>query len=331
MRKLLVRAAITCALLLALGLFWLTQPWSGTIVVADLPRADAARLEADVRSLTERFHPRSGDHWQNLDRAADFIQRQLKATGARVEEQRFQVAGHTYRNFIAHFGPDDGQPLMVVGAHYDANGDQPSAVGPARYTPGADDNASGTAGLLELARMLGRQPPKRPVALAAYTLEESPYYDTPDMGSVHHAQALKAARRPVALMLSLEMIGYFSDAPDSQHFPVPGMGAIYPTVGNTIVVAGRPQEGLYTRRVKALMQGATSLAVYSINAPIALAGIDFSDHRSFWAEGYPALMITDSAFYRNERYHRGDDTADSLDYRRMADVVTAVYAVLTAY
>lgn len=334
MRKWLMFGGVILVVMILGGLFWLCQPLSGAIVLPDLPQADAARLRADVFHLTQDFHPRSGDQWQNLDRAASFVKQQLQATGARVEEQRFQVDGRSYRNFFAYFGPDavkSGQPLLVVGAHYDSNGDVPSAVGTERYTPGADDNASGSAGLLELARMLARHPPRRPVQLAAYTLEESPYYDSPHMGSLQHAQALKAAGQSVALMLCLEMIGYYSDTPNSQHFPVPGMGWLYPTVGNTAVVVGRMQEGRAARRVKALMQGATTVPIYSINAPRAVAGIDYSDHRSFWSQGYPALMITDSAFYRNERYHRGDDTADTLDYARMAQVVTAVYAVILGY
>ena len=161
---------------------------------------------------------------------------------------------------------------MVIGAHYDSYGD----------TPGADDNASGVAGLIELAHLLKKNPPKNAVELVAYTLEEPPFFNGENMGSAHHARAFKTTGRPLKLMISLEMIGYFSDEAHSQNYPTGLLKTFYPTKGNFIGIIGRASDSKETRRVKALMSGATDLPVYSMNAPVSLVpGLDFSDHRNF--------------------------------------------------
>jgi Zn-dependent M28 family amino/carboxypeptidase len=221
----------------------------------------------------------------------------------------------------------------VIGAHYDSHGDaiggskHPRGHTPETHTPGADDNASGVAGLLELARLLGRSAQSRTIELVAYTLEEPPHFRTEHMGSAWHARSLRAANRDVELMLSLEMIGYFSDEPGSQGYPFPAMSHLYSDRGNFIAIVGKMSDFGATRRVKALMAGATSLPVHSINAPPLLQGVDFSDHLSYWLEGFPALMVTDTSFMRNHHYHQASDTYEKLDYRRMAMVVQGVYAV----
>lgn len=297
------------------------------------PAVDAQRLRADVVRLAETFYPRSYDQPEQLQRAARYLHDELAAAGARTSYQQVRVQGQVYHNVLARFGPERG-PLRVVGAHYDSHaepalaGDDPRGYSPRSHTPGADDNASGVAGLLELARLLGRQPPSRPVELVAYTLEEPPHFRGPDMGSAWHARSLREAGREVEFMLSLEMIGRFSDRPGSQRYPLRGMQRLYSERGDFIAVVGRLGDFGLSRRVKAAMAGATDLPVHSINAPPRMQGIDFSDHLSYWREDYPALMITDTAFMRSDTYHQPSDTADKLDYARMAKVVQGVYAVL---
>jgi len=281
------------------------------------PPVDPARLEAHVKKLSVDFYPRSFDHAANLQRTASYIEEQFKEAGAQVSIQDVLVDKARYKNVVARFGSEHGR-LLVIGAHYDSHGG----------TPGADDNASGIAGLLELAHLLGRSAPARPVELVAYTLEEPPYFRSPHMGSVSHARTLKAAGRDVELMLSLEMIGYFSDSPGSQAYPMTAMKLAYPDRGNFIALVGQFGDFGLSRSVKAAMSGATDLPVYSLNAPALVQGVDFSDHRSYWAQGYPALMVTDTAFMRNRNYHRAGDTFDKLDYKRMAMVVQSVYAVV---
>ncbi len=284
------------------------------------PQVDAARLQAHVKHLSVDLHLRNHEQLDHLEQAARYIEAELRHSGATTSSQPVQAGGHVYRNLVARFGPQDG-PRLVIGAHYDSHGD----------TPGADDNASGVAGLLELARLLGQHPPQQPVELVAYTLEEPPYFRTASMGSTVHARALKAAGTDVRLMLALEMIGLFSDAPGSQSFPVPAMSQLYSDRGDFIALVGRFADFGAMRRAKALMAGASPLPVRSINAPPLLEGIDFSDHLSYWAAGYPALMVTDTAFFRNDQYHLPGDTHDRLDYRRMAQVVQGVYALAQRY
>ena len=282
--------------------------------------ADRSRLRSDVEALTGLPGYRCYERPDDLDRAAEWVSSALEASGLPVEELPFVVGQRSFRNFVAHYGRADA-PLLVVGAHYDVCGEQ----------PGADDNASAVAGLLELARLLARHRPDlaHRVELALWPLEEPPNYRTPTMGSAVHARSLAARAAQVSGMICLEMLGYFSDEPGSQAFPAPGMGLLYPSRGNFIAVVGNGSSWSFTRRVKARMAGATALPVRSINAPALLPGVDFSDHYNFWKQGWQAVMVTDTAFYRNPNYHLVSDTADTLDYERMAQVVTGVYAAMT--
>jgi len=315
-RRLIVTSAVICAGILMLATL-VAQPMV-TPVPSTPPSVDPAKLEAHVKKLSVDFYPRSFDHVAKLGSTAAYIEEQFKEAGAQVSIQDVIVDKARYKNLVARFGPERGR-LLVIGAHYDSHGG----------TPGADDNASGIAGLLELAHLLGQSTPGRPVELVAYTLEEPPHFRSPHMGSVWHARALKAEGRDVKLMLSLEMIGYFSDSPGSQAYPLAAMKLAYPDRGNFIALVGQFGDFGLSRSVKAAMSGATDLPVYSLNAPAFVQGVDFSDHRSYWAQGYPALMVTGTAFMRNRNYHRAGDTFDKLDYKRMAMVVQSVYAVLS--
>lgn len=317
--------AVAAAGLLAL----VAQPLVRPVTMA-VPPVDAARLQAHVQRLSVDFFPRHYDQPVQLNAAADDIAAQWRALGVPVREQPFEVEGVRFRNLVARFGADDG-PLWVIGAHYDSHGFSDSdAVSPQTHTPGADDNASGVAALIELGGALARDPPVQPVELVAWTLEEPPFFRTRHMGSARHADALKAVGATVELAISIEMIGYFSDAPGSQRYPIAGMQYLYPDRGDFIALVGRFGDFAAMRRAKAVFAGSTGLPVTSINAPALVPGIDFSDHRNYWAHGWPALMITDTAFNRNTAYHNAGDTADRLDYRRMAEVVRGVHAMIRA-
>jgi Zn-dependent M28 family amino/carboxypeptidase len=304
---------------LVILLAWITQPLFSSPQPASTITGDPTRLEKHVVALSKGFSPRDHSEIQNLDRVAEYIRNEFEQAKGTVTEQPFDVKGRTYRNVIASFGPDSAERI-IVGAHYDAYGPR----------PGADDNASGIAGLIELGYLLGNSSIPMRTELVAFTLEEPPFFGTSQMGSAVHAASLKNAGIKVRVMFSLEMIGYFSDSPGSQGFPSPILRALYPNKGDFISVVGRLTDGMVTRRVKAAMRGASSLPVYSINAPTFLPGIDFSDHVNYWDQGYDALMITDTAFYRNTAYHAALDTADRLDYTRMAMVVQGVNAAVLA-
>ena len=300
------------------------------------PPVDAARLEAHVRMLSQTFYPRSFDRPHTLEAVASYVHAEMAKAGARVEDQYFDVEESRYRNVVGRYGPEGGETI-VIGAHYDSYGDASEGAKFKRgfdlstHTPGADDNASGGAGLLELARLLGQAAPEICVELVAYGLEETPHFRTEAMGSVHHARNLRASNRRVALMISLEMIGYFNTHPHSQTYPLPGLKLLYPDAGDFIGVIGRVGDWAVTRKVKAAMLGASDLPVRSMNAMAMIPGVDFSDHRSYWDEDMSAVMITDTAFYRNLEYHQSGDTADRLDYARMAKVAQGVFAVIQTY
>jgi hypothetical protein len=278
---------------------------------------DPKDLQRHVEALTSLGGFRSAEYPQILERAADYIRQEWRASGFEVFDQPFEVGGTTYRNLIVSAGPERA-PTVVVGAHYDVCGDQ----------PGADDNASAVAAILELARVLAQEKPKleRRLELVAFSLEEPPFFRTRAMGSWQHAASLRERGVEVAAMICLEMIGFFDDRPRSQSFPAPGLGFLYPRTGNFIAVVGNTRSRELTRRVKATMAGACAVPVHSINAPALVPGLDFSDHWSYWRHGFPAVMVTDTAFYRNRNYHLPSDTPDTLDYPRMAEVVKGVYA-----
>ena len=328
--RLMIVVLVLAVLLLAI--YWLVAQPLVTPIASKSPPVDISRLQAHVRVLSQELYPRSYDQRTKLAAAAAYVRSQLAGAGANTEEQVFSVDGDRYRNIIARYGPTDG-PVLVIGAHYDSYGNEvrgasfPGGYDITTHTPGADDNASGVAGLIELARLLTQAPPKIGVELVAYSLEEPPHFRTDAMGSVQHARRLRSSGRNVELMISLEMIGYFSTDPQSQTYPLPGLKLIYPDRGDFIAVVGRIRDGAVTRKVKAAMLGASDLPVRSMNALSFIPGIDFSDHSSYWKEGFPAVMITDTAFYRNPHYHQAGDTADRLDYERMAKVVRGVFGI----
>jgi Zn-dependent M28 family amino/carboxypeptidase len=297
----------------ALALFNLSPAREHPAVNQTLPKVDEKRLEAHVRALAEEFTPRDWKNRANLTRAAEYIYNELKSYGLAPRYQTFRASGQEYKNVTVELGPAS-EARVVIGAHYDAFGPY----------PGADDNASGVAGVLELARILAKSSLPGRIELVAYCLEEPPHFTTAEMGSAVHARSLREAGVKVKGMISLEMIGYFSDEKNSQAFPLPALKLLYPNEGNFIALAADMEHVPFTNRVKKAMRAATPLGVHAINAPRSVPGIDLSDHRNYWAEGYPALMVTDTAFYRNEAYHTPNDTPDRLDYARMGQVVSGV-------
>ncbi len=296
--------------------FYIAQPTFRSNAPLNLP-IDTTRLETIVKKLSEDLHPRSFRDTANLNATADYIEDHLKQSGGRVVIQEFAVSGTIYQNVRCFFGPPD-TPRTIIGAHYDSHGN----------TPGADDNASGVAGLIELAYIFGNNPPKEGIELVAYTLEEPPFFASNKMGSYIHAESAAKESIEIRGVIALEMIGYFSEDFGSQNYPSLLLKLIYPKTGNFIAVVGTLDHRDYISKTKVGMKGVTDLPVYSIAAPTQIPGIDFSDHRNYWEFGYDAVMITDTAFYRNEEYHKSGDTWDRLNYEKMADVVRAVYAAV---
>ena len=313
-------AALAGFLASALLIAWylVTVPvWTGTISREAF--TDAEKLRQHVIVLSEEIGGRPFGRTDRLDEAADFIFESFSPFGT-PRFQEYDVRGEIYKNVILRISGNRycESHYYVVGAHYDTHGDN----------PGADDNASGVAGLIELARAIKENPLPCDVELVAYSLEEPPNFRTPNMGSHHHAQSLKSRGVPVTVMISLEMIGYFSDEPDSQLYPAPGMSVAYGDRGDFIGVVGDLGSRGSIRRVKQSFLKTGRIKTRAISAPSFIAGIDFSDHQNYLKFDYPAIMITDTSFYRNANYHQLTDTHDTLDFERMSAVVDSVYYAL---
>ncbi|MET3542783.1 hypothetical protein ABID22_003520 [Pontibacter aydingkolensis] len=298
-------------LLLSLFTYLLSAPilWASN--------TDTVQLHKHVLSLTTTNKARNHQNLQELNQAADYIKAEFTKLQGNVTEQVYKVNGTDYRNIILSSGPANA-PLLVVGAHYDVCGNQ----------PGADDNASGVAGLLEVARLLQNHTLPFRVDFVAYTLEEPPYFRTANMGSYVHAKSLAEQKAQVLGMVSLEMIGYFKEEKGTQRYPIAPMKLVYGSRGNYIAVVQRFGNGKFGRSFLRGFNQAATLPVKSLKAPAAIPGVDFSDHLNYWYFGFSALMITDTSFYRNTNYHQPGDTIYTLDFARMARVVDGVYQTI---
>lgn len=314
-----VLAATVVLLTVLLGAFWLfaAQP-----LVSPRPRlghdsADPQRLRKHVEFLTALEPPRAAKHPVVLDRAADYLAARLEEAGAGVRFQPYFANRREYRNVLATLGADHDR-FVVVGAHYDAFGEFVR-------NPGADDNASGTAGLIELARVLAQEALPVRVAFVAYSTEEPPHFASDAMGSAVHARSVENPK-PEA-MICLEMIGYYSEV---QPWPSGLLDLMYPDHGQFIGVVGRPRDRSLVARVKAGLRARGEIEVISYAGPL-FDGLDASDHRNYWARGIPAVMVTDTAFVRNPNYHTARDTADTLDFVRMSQVVNGLAEAILAW
>ncbi len=277
---------------------------------------DTSRLHKHVQMLSETLAPRSYTDRENLLKTSQYIFDEFASLGLLAKTQPFVVKDSLYMNIFTHIGPDTGKQI-IVGAHYDGHGPYPAA----------DDNASGVAGILELARLLKNTKLTQGITLIAYTLEEPPFFGTNSMGSFVHAQSLHDANTAVDVMISLEMIGYFSDKSNSQKYPVPVDKAVYPDEGNFIMVVDK-EGSMRAKGIQRIMSANSKIPVKLFLAPVSVIGVDFSDHRNYWNFGYEAVMITNTAFYRNTAYHTAKDTHDRLEYFKMGEVVRGVHQYL---
>ncbi|MBI4499807.1 MAG: M28 family peptidase [Gemmatimonadetes bacterium] len=278
--------------------------------------ADPARLATHVRALEGERHPQSSP--AALEAAARYIEAELQAVGFSPERRAFEFRGESYYNIVAtRAGALPDRDRVLVAAHYDS----------VRGTPGADDNASGVAGLLEIARILSGTRPAATVELVAFNLEEIQAY-TYRVGSRRYAAAARREGIRYAGALVLEMLGYVSRDPGSQYVPKLLFWKRVPRTGTFIAATGDRRSGRLLRTfadsAKAAVPG---LAVVTLRSPLRGWLVPYtrlSDNASFWDEGYPSLMITDTAFLRNPHYHRRSDSAHTLDYEFMSRVVDAV-------
>ena len=280
-------------------------------------KSDTVLIKNHLINITKAANFRNYQNLEQLNRIAKYIHSDFSKYADKVSYQEFDVNGVIYKNVICSFGTENSKRI-VVGAHYDVCGNQ----------EGADDNASGVVGLLELARQLKGKKLKYRIDLVAYTLEEPPYYRTEFMGSFIHAKSLVDEKAAVFGMISLEMIAYFKDEKNTQTYPIGLLKLFYGGKGNYITLVNKMHTGKFARKFSSKMKSKASVKTKKFKAPRALPGIDFSDHRNYWHFGMSALMITDTSFYRNFNYHHETDTLETLDLNRMAKVIDEVLITL---
>ena len=268
-------------------------------------RALAARLRAHVSYLARSERNR------DLETPARYIAEALERH-SRAQLQAFESGGRTVHNIEVQ---PDGEALVVVGAHYDT----------VPGSPGADDNASGVAALIELAALLG--PERLPIRFVAFANEELPYFLGEEMGSWVSARRSRERGENLRAMLSLEMLGYYRDEPGSQSYPPP-LGLFYPNRANFIAFVGDLGARHLVRKSIALFRRHGKFPSQGVAAPSFVPGVTWSDHWSFRRHGYPAVMVTDTAFNRYPHYHLPSDTPEKLDYERLARVTLGLASVL---
>ena len=298
------------------------------VALKNYPRlSDTTRIKSDLISITSTARSRNYINLDALNKVAAYIKTELQKEApsprnrdaSTVEEQKFDVKGTEYKNIIASFGPKDAERI-IIGAHYDVCGNQ----------EGADDNASGVAGLLELARLLKDKPLKYRFDLVAYTLEEPPFFRTEYMGSAVHAKYLKDNNIPVKGMVCLEMLGYYDDTEGSQKYPLGFLKWFYGSKGDFITVVEKMNSGSFAKEFRKNMLKEQTIRTKKFKAPGALTGVDFSDHLNYWQYGYSAVMITNTAFYRNKNYHKTGDTLEKLNIGHIGLVIDGVFRALMA-
>jgi len=271
----------------------------------------------------EYLSVRIGDRhlWKDgsLDNAADYIQSVLVTYGYDVWRQTYSCYGKSVSNLIAEKKGRDKR-VVIIGAHYDT----------VPGSPGADDNASGLAGLLELARLHQESVDRKSFIFAAFANEEPPCFGSHHMGSMVYARHLREQRVPVEVMISLEMIGYFRREP-IQGYPLPFMRFFYPKTADFIGVVGNLTSRKYVSFFKKGIRKYSNINSSSLTAPGFFGGINLSDNYAFWRHGYRAVMITDTSFFRNQHYHLETDTIDTLNFDRMAEVVKGLHHTLFGF
>jgi hypothetical protein len=324
----LARAILaTGCVVLALGgaVIWFCAAMPGTSWRDPLPAATAQegelarQLRQHVEAVARREH--NLDYPEALDQSANYIVATLRGYGYAVQPQEYEVETRRVRNLETAItgpaGPDTAD--IIVGAHYDS----------AEGAPGANDNGSGVAATLELARRLrGFQPaPGRTLRFVLWVNEEPPYFQTEDMGSYVHARALSEAGHHVAAVLSLETLGYYSDQHGSQQYPPP-FNRLYPNAGNFVAFVGALGSRALVRQAVGSFRRHARFPSEGVAAPGFVEGVDWSDHWSYAQFGAPALMVTDTAPFRYPYYHTAQDTPDQVDYLRLARVVEGLEGVI---
>ena len=317
------------AILVLLWWFGMRMPGKNVSKAGPLAPDEVAlreELRANVQKLAGEIGERNMWNYAQLNAGADFIENSFSRAGLRTRRDSYEIRGQSCHNIEAEI-PGNRPEIIVIGAHYD------SVFG----SPGANDNGTGAAAVLVLAQRFAvrekeRSPPQRTpnktLRFIAFVNEEPPYFLSGEMGSLIYARRCKERGDKISAMISLETIGYFSDAADSQTYPSPGLGLFYPKVGNFIGFVSNVKSRALLRRVIALFRKHAKIPSEGASLPAFIPGVSWSDQWSFWQHGYPAIMVTDTAPFRYPYYHSSNDTPDKLDYDRFTLVVSGIGKVI---
>ncbi len=283
----------------------------------ELNHVDTTRVKNDLLTIVNLEKSRNYKNIEMLNKVALYIKTELGKVCDSVAYQCYNVNNREYKNVIASIGMENKERI-IIGAHYDVFGN----------TDGADDNASGVAGLLELARLLSKEKLAYRIDFVAYTLEEPPFFRTKEMGSYIHAKYLYDNHIPIKGMICLETIGYFNEKPHSQDYPIKGMNLVYGNKGDFITVVQSNKNQPFSETVKNSMKQQNLIKTKSFKGSSTLSGVDFSDHMNYWKFDFDAVMITNTAFYRNKNYHTEKDTLETLNIKKMCLVIEQLYLTM---
>ena len=309
-----LKTKIILGLLLIIIYSFFSETSFATIKKDQKVLADTTRIKKHLTLITKTDKSRNYQNLKTLNEIGKYIYDNFNNYADSTYYQKYEVKGNEYKNVIAVFGSENTKTI-VIGAHYDVCEEQ----------EGADDNATGVIGLLELARMFQGKKLNYRIELVAYTLEEPPFFRTKQMGSYIHAKSLKDNNIDVYGMVCLEMIGYFDDAKNSQHYPLGILKLIYGNKANYITLVNQFSKGKFARKFSNIFKKANTIKTKKFVGPKAMEGIDFSDHMNYWNFGYSAVMVTDTSFYRNDNYHEKTDTMETLNIPKIAQVIDGVF------
>ncbi len=325
-RASLIRLSILSLVIIALLIFiWSLMVWMpGESYTQALPPLSATEIELqeslkrDVEVLGNKIGRRNSQNYRQLLAAQDFLAKELAQAGYPVTSQDYAIDGKTYTNLEVEIpGTTRADEILVIGAHYDS----------AFTSPGANDNGTGAAAVLALAREFAQTKPMRTLRFVEFTNEEPPYFWTEKMGSAIYARRAKQHGDKIVGMFSLETLGYFSDKSNSQKYPLP-LNLLYPSQGNFLGFMGNIESRELLRNTIRSFRAHTRFPSEGVALPNALPGVGWSDHWAFWQQGYQAIMITDTATFRYPYYHTLDDTIDKIDFERLTRVVSGVSNII---
>ena len=296
------------------------MPGKNVSVAAPLSPDEMAlreELRRDVQTLAGDIGERNVVRYSQLNAAAEFIENSFSRIGLQPRRDTYELNGRACHNIEVEIRGERPE-IVLVGAHYDS----------VFSGPGANDNGSGVAALLALARSFSGKIGQQTLRFVAFVNEEPPFFQTTQMGSFVYASRCKQRGDKIAAMISLETTGYFSDAPHSQKYPAPGLGFFYPTTANFIGFIGNFHSRALVRRAISIFRAQQKIPSEGAALPSFIPGVSWSDQWSFWQHGYPAIMVTDTALFRYRHYHEPTDTPDKLDYDRFALVVSGMEKVI---